>query len=227
VWPPDPFNETGRFEVVERTGTSLGLRGKASPVTGLAFEHLFEIAGPRTVRIKATATNRRDRPVAWDLWPNTRVRPEGWPYVRLAAGEAPRIEGPKPGEAGVGRYPTETRGDWLTLPPGRRPVPPQAKLWAKAFVHPARGEIAYFHGGQLLRVRAPLVPRERLHPEQAMVEIYRGASDDEDILELEMHGPFETLAPGASTSLEQTFEIVELGRLPAVEDHVRLLDAQP
>jgi hypothetical protein len=63
----------------------------------------------------------------------------------------------------------------------------------------------------LLLVRAPLVPVERLHPEQAAVEIYRGASTEEDILELEMHSAYETLAPGSSLGFEQTFEIVELG----------------
>src|SRR5512143_3095830 len=82
-WPPDPFNETGRFEVVERTPTLLRLRGTTSPVTGLAFEHEYEITGERSVRMKTTATNNRQAPVAWDLWPNTRVRPEAFPYVQL------------------------------------------------------------------------------------------------------------------------------------------------
>ncbi|HYN02212.1 MAG TPA: DUF4380 domain-containing protein, partial [Vicinamibacteria bacterium] len=56
-WPPDPFNETGRFDVVERTATLLKLKGATSPVTGLAFEHEYEITGERTVRMKTTATN--------------------------------------------------------------------------------------------------------------------------------------------------------------------------
>ena len=66
-WPPDPFNETGRFEVVERTPTLLRLKGATSPVTGLAFEHEYEISGERTVRMKTTATNGRTTPVSWDL----------------------------------------------------------------------------------------------------------------------------------------------------------------
>jgi hypothetical protein len=209
-WPPDPFAETARFEIRERTASRLRLRGPMSPVTGLALEHEYEVTGPRTVRMKVVATNRRDTPVSWDLWPNTRVRPEGWPYVPLGPGEAPRVEGPGPEEAAVGPYPSSTRDGWITLPPGERPKPPRSKLWAKAFLRPALGLIAFFYGRELLLVRAPLVPKERLHPEQAFVEIYRGASDEEDILELEMHGPYETLAPGASMGFEQTFEIVAL-----------------
>jgi hypothetical protein len=211
VWPPDPFNETARFEIRERTPRLLRLRGPASPVTGLVLEHEYEVVGARTVRMKVTATNRRSTAVSWDLWPNTRVRPEGWPYVRLAEGSAPRLAGPGPDEKSVGAYPVETHEGWLTLAPGHRPQPSREKLWAKAFVRPARGLIAFFHGSQLLLVRAPLVPVERLHPEQAAVEIYRGASAEEDILELEMHSAYETLAPGSSLGFEQTFEIVELG----------------
>lgn len=212
IWPPDPFAETARFEIREKTPSRLVLRGPASPVTGLSLEHEYEIVGPRTVRMKVTATNRRDTPVSWDLWPNTRVRPEGWPYVRLDPGEAPRVTGPRPQEVALGPYPTQVRDGWMTLAPGERPRAPRTKLWAKAFLRPARGLIAFFHGQQLLLVRAPIVPKERLHPEQAFVEIYRGASDEEDILELEMHGPYETLSPGASMSFEQSFEILLLGQ---------------
>jgi len=224
-WPPDPFNETGRFEVVERTPTRLSLRGAVSPVTGLSLAHEYEIVGERTVRMKATATNGRDTKVAWDLWPNTRVRPEGFPYVPLRADDAPRVDGPETEGRPVGRYPHEVRDGWLALPPGHRPRPRQEKLWAKAFVRPARGLIACFLGRHILVVRADVVPPERLHPEQAFVEIYRGAgrTDAEDILELEMHGPYETLAPGKSMSFEQTFEILQYDGAHVVEAHLARL----
>ncbi len=95
-------------------------------------------------------------------------------------------------------------------------------------MRPARGLIAFFHGRELLLVRAPLVPKERLHPEQAFVEIYRGASDEEDVLELEMHGPYETLAPGTSMSFEQTFEIKAFDQDAQAPEahlaHLRVLD---
>jgi hypothetical protein len=210
-WPPDPFNEAGRFEVLEQTPTRLRLIGPLSPVTGLVLEHDYEITGERTVRMKVTASNGRTTPVSWDLWPNTRVRPEGFPYVPLDPAESPRIDGPDPGQTAIGEYPHQVVDGWLAMAPGARPEPPQQRLTVKAFVRPSRGLIAYFHRGNLLIIRAPLVPVERLHPEQAFVEIYRGAgeSPEEDILELEMHGPYETLAPGASMSFEQTFEVFE------------------
>jgi hypothetical protein len=224
VWPPDPFNETGRFEVVERSPTLLRLAGATSPVTGLAFEHEYEITGERTVRMRTTATNRRATPVSWDLWPNTRVRTEGHPYVLLDPAHMLRMDGPRSDDPKVGVYPNEVREGWLTLPPGRKPDNGRKKLWAKAYVRPARGLIACFLGKQLLLIRAPIVPKEKLHGEQAFVEIYRGAGRGaDDVLELEMHGPYETLAPGASMSFEQTFELVDYEGPQTPEGHLARL----
>jgi hypothetical protein len=210
-WPPDPFNEAGRFAVVEHTSTRLRLRGEQSPVTGLLMEHDYEITGERTVRLAVTATNGRDEPVSWDLWPNTRVPPAGFPYVPLDPAEPPRIDAPAPAETGPGAYPHEVLDGWLAMPPGHDPEPSQGRLWSKAFVRPPRGGIAFFYGEQLLLVRAAVVPVGALHPEQAFVEIYRGAAvgPEGDILELEMHGSYEALAPGESTTFEQTFEVVD------------------
>ena len=223
-WPPDPFNETGRFEIVGRTPTLLKLKGVTSPVTGLAFEHEYEITGERTVRMKTTATNGRATPVSWDLWPNTRVRPEGTPYVNLDPAEMLRLDGPRPDDADSGVYPNEVRGGWLTLAPGRKPGSGRKKLWAKAYVRPARGLIACFFGRQLLVIRAPVVPKGKLHGEQAFIEIYRGVVKKENVLELEMHGPYETLPPGASMSFEQTFEVLDYDGPPAPEGHVARLE---
>jgi len=226
VWPPDPFNETGRFDVVEKTPSLLKLKGATSPVTGLAFEHEYEITGERTVRMKTTATNGRETPVSWDLWPNTRVRPEGFPYVFPDAMQMLRMDGPPLTDGNVGAYPSEVRGGWLTLAPGRKPESGYKRLWAKAYVRPARGLIAYFLGKQLLVIRAPIVPRGKMHGEQAFIEIYRGAGKGADtILELEMHGPYETLAPGASMSFEQTFEILDYDGPETQEGHVARLEA--
>lgn len=226
-WPPDPFNETGRFEVVERSATLLRLRGGTSPVTGLAFEHEFELVGERVLRLATTATNGRSTPVAWGLWPNTRVRPEGYPYVPLDASQMLRMEGPRPDDREAGAYPSSVRGSWLSFLPGARPESPRRRLWAKAYVRPARGLIAYFLGRHLLLIRAPLVPRTRLHPDQAFVEVYRGEGKNATILELEMHGPYEKLEPGARTRFEQTFELLEYDGPDTPEAHVARLDQLP
>jgi Domain of unknown function (DUF4380) len=226
-WPPDPFHEAARYEVVERTPTLVVMKGSVSPITGLEFTETVEIVGPRKARFVTVATNRRATSVAWDLWPNTRVRPEGWPYVRVAPGTVPRIDAPKGGRAAA--YPHRIVDGFLALPPGVRPEAPAQQLHVKVFLQPASGEIAYFLGRQLLRLQAELVPPENLHPEQAFVELYRGAGADpgSDILELEMHGPYVRLGPGESMRFEQTAEVQDYDGTPNPERHVAFLKALP
>jgi len=126
----------------------------------------------------------------------------------------------------VGPYPHEIHGAWLALPPGHRPESPYHRLSAKAFVSPRRGLVAFFRGTHLLLIRADVVPAARLHPEQAFIEVYRGAgaTPADDILELEMHGPYETLSPGDSMSFEQTFEIQDYDGSADVTAHLARLD---
>ncbi len=203
------------------------MKGPPSPITGLELTETVEIVGPKRVRFVTVATNRRTAAVAWDIWPNTRVRPEGWPYVRLAPGALPRLDGPSLPTAGA--YPHRVVDGFVTLPPGIRPQAPVAQLHAKVFVQPAAGEIAFFLGRQVLRLQADLVPQERLHPEQTFVELYRGASTNpaSDILELEMHGAYVRLAPGESMRFEQVAEIVDYGGPADPASHVAFLKALP
>ena len=118
--------------------------------------------GDRTVRMKTTATNGRATPVSWDLWPNTRVRPEGFPYVPLDPNQPLRVDGPRPDDPEARPYLARTLQGWLSLPPGQKPEGGRKRLWAKAYVRPARGLIAYFHGPHLLLIRAEVVPVEEL-----------------------------------------------------------------
>jgi hypothetical protein len=221
VWPPDPFNEVARYEVLEKTAARVHMRAPASPVTGLAIDQEIELLGESTVRLRTVATNRRDTPVAWDLWPNTRVLPSGAPYVPLEAGAPPRFDDAVDGA--IGPYPHRITGGWLTFEPGHRPVAPFTELRAKAFVRPARGLIADVLDRQVFLKRAPMVPPERLHPEQAFIEMYRGAGRGGDILELEMHGPYETLVPGASMQFEETWELLDYDGPPEAEARVAFL----
>ncbi|HVQ29547.1 MAG TPA: DUF4380 domain-containing protein [Vicinamibacteria bacterium] len=222
-WPPDPFQETARYEIRERSETRLVLESTSSPITGLSRRLEVELVAPRMVRLRVTATNVRPKPVAWDLWSNTRARPEGWAYVRLAEGGIRKVDGPGDGSPA---YPHAERRGFFVSPPGEKPIAPQAQRTSKAFLRPESGEIDYFRGHELLRKRTDAKAESRLHPEQALVEIYRSAGREpaEDLLELEMHGPYETLAPGATLSFEETWEVVDYPGPADPEAHVAFLE---
>lgn len=221
VWPPDPFNEAARYEVLERTAARVHMRAPASPLTGLALDQEIELLAERKARLRVVATNRRDTPVAWDLWPNTRVQPSGTPYVPLEPGAPLRID--DAAEGATGPYPHRITGGWLSFEPGHRPASGFTELRANAFVRPAQGLIAFFLGRQVFLKRAPMVPLQRLHQEQAFIELYRGAGRGGDIFELEMHGPYETLAPGASMRFEETWELLDYDGPPEAAARVAFL----
>jgi hypothetical protein len=69
-----------------------------------------------------TATNGRTTPVSWSFYSNTRVRPDGWAYIRLAPDGIQRVETPWDGSA---TYPhrvereLEMHGPYQTLEPGQ------------------------------------------------------------------------------------------------------------
>ena len=106
---------------------------------------------------------------------------------------------------------------------------PEKERTSKAFLRPADGEIDYFRGHELLRKRTEGTSEARLHPEQALVEIYRAGAREaaDDLLELEMHGPYETLAPRAVMSFEETWEVVDYPGPAEPEAHVSFLEGLP
>jgi hypothetical protein len=208
VWPPDPFHETARYAVIEQSATRVALVSPPSPVSGLKRRLEVELVGTRRVRLRVTATNVRDTSVAWGLWSNTRVRPDGWAFVRLGPGGIRKIDGPGDGSPA---YPHRLLRGFFGSPPGEGPIPPQTQRTSKAFLQPADSQVAYFRGHELLLKRTEPVSDSRLHPEQAPVELYRasGREPEEDLLELEMHGAYETLGPGDAMSFEETWEILD------------------
>jgi len=222
-WPPDPFQETALYEVRERSETRAVLESPPSPVTGLTRRLEVELVAPRFVRLRVTATNVRSTPVAWDLWSNTRARPEGWAYVRLAEDGIRKVDAPSDAAAA---YPHFSRRGFFVSPPGERAVAPQKERTSKAFLRPRSGEVDYFRGRDLLRKRTEMGSEGHLHPEQAAVEIYRAAGREPagDLLELEMHGPYETLATGATMSFEETWEVVDYPGAADVLAHLDFLE---
>jgi hypothetical protein len=205
-WPPDPFHETARYEVRERSASRVRLEGPPSPVTGLRRRLEAELVGPRRVRIRVTAANVRTTPVAWSFYSNTRVRPDGWAYVRLAPDGIKRIDSSPDGPA---PYPHRLERGFFVSPPGVKPGPGGAPRTADVFLRPIEGQIAYFRAQQLLLKRTETFREARLHPEETLVEVYRssGGGGEAELLELELHGPYETLAPGQTMSFEEYWEV--------------------
>jgi uncharacterized protein DUF4380 len=223
TWPPDPFHETARYVVRASSSSHVRLESPPSPITGLSRQLEADLVGPRQVRIRVTATNIRATPVAWSVYSNTRVRPDGWAYVRLAPDGVKRIDGPPAGSA---TYPHRVLRGVFVSPPGAPPTPAKTARTADAFLQPLDSQIAYFRGHLLLVKRTQRFSETRLHPEETLVEIYRssGGGSDPELLELEMHGPYETLPPGQAMSFEETWDVLEYPGPAEPGAHLDFLD---
>ena len=182
----------------------------------------MELVGARRVRIRVTATNGRPTPVAWSFYSNTRVRPDGWAYVRLAPDGIKRIDGQRDGSP----YPHRVVRGFFVSPPGSKPGPAETPLTADAFLRPVEARIAYFRGHQLFLKRTETFSEVRLHPEETPVEIYRssGGGRDAALLELELHGPYEKLPPGQAMSFEETWDILDYPGTAEPEAHLDFLE---
>jgi hypothetical protein len=199
-WPPDPWLGHARNRVVERSAQALVLEGVPSPVSGLQATQGFRLAGGAapTMELVAEAVNRRERPVRRDLWFNTRLpagsrvfAPVAEPaHARLRADDDAVFDGP------VGWW--EDGLYSLELEP---PAPGKTGRRGKIFIAPSAGWIAGFNAGQLLLIRFERQDDALIDPEHGQVEIYQQwHHDDPDagVLELEVHAPVRTLAPGES-----------------------------
>jgi len=220
-WPPDPWLSLARYRLLSRSDRHVELDSPASPVNGIALRKRYALVDgqPNTLELKADATNRRDTSVAWDLWFNTRVRPDTMVYVPVAAKEDVRIE---PAAA----LPYTLEGGILSLDLPQRG---QGARKGKLFAQPSAGWMAGFHGGQAFIVQFAHQPRAAIHPEQGQVELYLDADPalpDKGLLEMEVHAPYLRLAPNAGMSAGERWTILPYDGPATRAAHVAFLRQQ-
>ena len=205
-WPPDPWLSLAPAQWLQRDARTLRLRGAASPLTGIQLEKQIRVDPQRadSVVLEVTGRNVRDVPIAWDIWFNTRVHADTRVFVPLGEPTDMRVEGAP--DASMPDHHVED--GMLVLKADATSRGPRGK-W---FVQPAAGWMAGFRGNQALVIRFELQPREAIHPEQGQVELYLAAAQDPDsegLLEMEVHAPYRSLAPGASMQAGERWTLLQ------------------
>ena len=208
-WPPDPWLAHARNRIVERSAHALVLEGVASPVSGLQASQSFRLSGraPATLELAAEAVNRRDRALRRDLWFNTRLPAGSRVFAPVARPEDARLRAD--GDA-VFDGPVAWWEDGLYSLQLVPPPPGKAGRRGKVFIAPSAGWIAGFNAGQLLLIRFERQDDARIDPEHGQVEIYQQWHHDDPqagILELEVHAPLRTLAPGETMRAGETWTV--------------------
>ena len=214
-WPPDPYWIYGNFQVTRRTAASVAMLGPKSPTSGFQFEKTVTLNPDGTVMFSVTGRNILDRPISGDLWTNTRLPGTANAYVPLVGDGEVRLGCWFPesgrhealGASSVNGFFTFCTSEPMPADLGGRV--------AKAFIaSPKEGLIAAFAGDCVFLKRAAVVPKARIHPEAAFIEVYQATSAAKDrrkdpgLLELEMHGPYRTLQPGESTTFTETWQVL-------------------
>jgi len=223
-WPPDPFTIFATNSVKSHNKNQILLEGIASPITGLKLDKAVYLA-PKAlnqVTIKATATNISDTERAWDLWFNSRVFVDTYIVAPVAHQSEVRIThaiGPtitKPIEVSFtadkstherSKLLVEFSIDDITATKDQHSI-----HQGKIFIQPNQGWLAGFNNGQLFIIEFPWQPKKNIHPEQGQIEVYvkyDPKNQDDSLLEMEFHGPYQTLQPKQQMSQLANWHLFE------------------
>ncbi|MBN2713116.1 MAG: DUF4380 domain-containing protein [Planctomycetes bacterium] len=225
-WPPDPCLTFSPYEVTEQTASRIVMQGPASEITGLQISKTVELLDDGRVRHRAEAVNRRDEPVAWDLWSNTRMDGTCRAYVPVTPDDYCRYNFADTDIANRRDMPFRIVDGFYTLDPDASLFKDGVTtLGAKAFLPCAAGWMAGFTETDLFIKKSTPVPFKDIHPKQAFAEIYQRLDTNpaDTILELEMHGKYCHLKPGESMSFEETWELAPYSGANTAEAHVKFL----
>lgn len=218
-WPPDPYQVLAKYTLKRRSGSEVIMDSPASPVNGLQLRKRYALVEgkPSSLKLEVEATNTREQAIAWDIWFNTRVRPDTQVYVPVAAEQDVRMQ-PTAGMAPP-RYSLDEK--LLSLD-----VTPELARRGKLFIQPSAGWMAAFHGDQAFVIQFKLQPRSAIHPEQGQVELYHDLEPGEPakgVLEMEVHAPYRKLAPGRSMRSSELWTILPYEGQATREAHAAFL----
>lgn len=208
MWPPDPYIIYSDFEIVEKTDTSIVLENDASPVSGIKLRKQF-ILTDNKIEIKVSGTNCRTTPVSWDLWSNIRFDP--FTIFKIPVDQNSTIKIDTTSNQFLETIDSRIQNGYFTFLP-KQPKNNPGKRMAKAYIYPAKGNIiAHIHNVQL-SVVFEKIAQSRIHPKQALIEVYNcvATNPESNLLELEHHSEYKTLKPNESIELNESWIITEL-----------------
>lgn len=223
VWPPDPYWEFSEFAVVAQGQDFIILKSPHSPFSGVTMTKNVQLLPGGKVALKTTLENTGNKIVKWGLWSNTRI-----------AGDAVVYAWPRPDREFRFEFSTwepvteqpldyEMDGEFIRLPHrGSWPCTIGGKRTGKLFIRPINPIMAAFTDGVVFIKKTEIIPLAKIAPGHCQVEIFGewNCPPVSSFYELEFHGEYVELAPGQSTSLEETW-IVQPAHLPRDDQELR------
>lgn len=222
VWPPDPFLIYGKNEILEQTENSITLLGLKSPVSGVQIKKKITLDPNGQVTIQATMQNIRDTSVTWGIWMNTRLC--GYARCYVPATEIGLIKlNEEKSNKWVNPMPYEFRDGYFTFRPDQ-PTNMKVNNVQKAYLEPTAPFIVGFDQSQALKIDFKMIPSSEIHPDHKVAEVYNIVRDNNDLLELEAHGPYTTLAQGEETTMTETWTLYSYEGEHEAQSHIQFIE---
>ncbi len=209
VWPPDFWLEFGRFEVVERTESSIVLEGPFSPLAFVRVRKEYAVGADGTASMRYTITNPTDEDVAVDIWSNTRVVPEADVLVEYRGERSVKLDYEFNAKRPADPLQYEFVGD-AVRPRHREQSAAGEIFYGKLAVETEGTRIAAFADGWVFVKEAErATPEGGSAPGHTFVEVFaQRKPDGGGYLELEFHGAYGVLRPGESREFGERWRIV-------------------
>ena len=172
-------------------------------MNNIHLDKQYLLSGNR-LKIRVKVTNTRLTALSWDIWSNARFEGDTRFFVPFCREANLRINYSSNGPERID-YTMQDGNFWFT-----KGTADEETLNAKAFIHPEQGTIVANRHHQLLIIEFASEDAGKIHPEQALVEIYlrRTPGGEEDLLELEHHSAYRELNPGESMTLSETWTLL-------------------
>jgi len=205
-WPPDPYLIYGKNEIISQSDTSIKMVGLESPISGVRLFKEISINRFGKVTITTIAENTRDENISWDLWMLTRM--DGFAKAYVPVEENGILELIQKETETVETTPYKIEEKYFTFNPSL-PLKPKKEQIQEVHLYPSANYIAGFSERQMLLIRVDKLDQNLIHPNHGLVELYNYTNEkvDDNLLELEVHGAYKTLAPGEMMSLTETWEL--------------------
>ena len=226
-WPPDLELTASQYEVVEKSATLATLRSPVSARSGLRLTKTVSISDNGDVDQEITLENASSEAVQWGLWSNTRVTPQTEVFVAIypadgfTLGELPVEREATPAFAHVNGCLT-----WLDQSPLREGLD---RVVGKLFIHKAvSGAVAILvpERKKVWVKTHALFTTEEVAPGHAPIELYLSQlADGSGLQEVEAHGAYVTLAPGARTTWEETWVLHERPQANSLQERAGKMNA--
>lgn len=189
-WPPPEVMDRGIYEVTKKSSEAVHLKSPLKAYKDLQVTKRFKLLDENNIQVQYNFENKGDTSIQVGIWEVTRIPYAGQVFWKTGTA----IETPTLGLNQADSI------SFFELKGHKEP--------GKLFIKSSEAWVAYQYKGIRLTKQFDAIPLELIAPEQAPIEVYY--EPVYKFAEIEEHGPYTRLAPGAVTTFELLWSLEKL-----------------